>query len=706
MVMCCLETNKGELRMEMNKLLEDYGCLAFSDDVMKERIPKSIYKAFHESLDNGEELSKECATVIANAMKIWALENGATHFTHWFMPMTGLTAEKHDAFLEPDGCKAVLEFSGKTLRKGEPDASSFPSGGLRATFEARGYTAWDCTSPAFVKDGSLYIPTLFCSYTGEALDKKTPLLRSCDALSKAACRLLPLLGEKGITKVTASVGAEQEYFLVDDKYYQERMDLKLTGRTLFGAMAPKGQELEDHYFGSLKRKVSAFMKDLDHELWKYGIPSKTKHNEVAPAQHEVACVYSKVNITTDNNHLLMQIMQDIAKNHGLRCLLHEKPFAGVNGSGKHDNWSVITNTGINLFNPGANPAENKPFIATLACTIKAVDDYADLLRMSIASAGNDHRLGANEAPPAIISMFLGEELDALLAEICEGKKTSKSDAARFATGVSVVPTFSKDNTDRNRTSPFAFTGNKFEFRAVGSSQSVAGPNTILNAILADAMEKMADEIESGKSFEDVVKEFVLAHKRIIFNGDGYSAEWEEEAAKRGLPNNKNTVDALKCLKEEKNLEMLDRLGVYSRVELGSRYEILLENYIKTIQVEGLTALKMAKSQIYPAVCDYLSKVSSEVIAAKEAGLDVDFLVDDANALAKLVKTMKEQMTTLETNIAAAQASEEEIFEQAVAWRDDVFAMMQALRETVDQLEESIDAEYWPMPTYLDLLFGI
>lgn len=706
MVMCCLETNKGELRMEMNKLLEDYGCLAFSDDVMKERIPKSIYKAFHESLDNGEELSKECATVIANAMKIWALENGATHFTHWFMPMTGLTAEKHDAFLEPDGCKAVLEFSGKTLRKGEPDASSFPSGGLRATFEARGYTAWDCTSPAFVKDGSLYIPTLFCSYTGEALDKKTPLLRSCDALSKAACRLLPLLGEKGITKVTASVGAEQEYFLVDDKYYQERMDLKLTGRTLFGAMAPKGQELEDHYFGSLKRKVSAFMKDLDHELWKYGIPSKTKHNEVAPAQHEVACVYSKVNITTDNNHLLMQIMQDIAKKHGLRCLLHEKPFAGVNGSGKHDNWSVITNTGINLFNPGANPAENKPFIATLACTIKAVDDYADLLRMSIASAGNDHRLGANEAPPAIISMFLGEELDALLAEICEGKKTSKSDAARFATGVSVVPTFSKDNTDRNRTSPFAFTGNKFEFRAVGSSQSVAGPNTILNAILADAMEKMADEIESGKSFEDVVKEFVLAHKLIIFNGDGYSAEWEEEAAKRGLPNNKNTVDALKCLKEEKNLEMLDRLGVYSRVELGSRYEILLENYIKTIQVEGLTALKMAKSQIYPAVCDYLSKVSSEVIAAKEAGLDVDFLVDDANALAKLVKTMKEQMTTLETNIAAAQASEEEIFEQAVAWRDDVFAMMQALRETVDQLEESIDAEYWPMPTYLDLLFGI
>ncbi len=538
------------------------------------------------------------------------------------------------------------------------------------------------------------------------MDKKTPLLRSCDALSQAACKLLPLLGVEGVTKVTASVGAEQEYFLVLDEYYQQRIDLKLTGRTLFGAMAPKGQELEDHYFGSIKRKVSAFMKDLDHELWRYGIPSKTKHNEVAPAQHEVACVYSKVNITSDNNHLLMQIMQDIAKKHGLRCLLHEKPFAGVNGSGKHDNWSVITNTGINLFNPGANPIENKPFIATLACTIKAVDEYADLLRMSIASAGNDHRLGANEAPPAIISMFLGAELEALVEEICEGKKINKTDATRFATGVSVVPTFSKDNTDRNRTSPFAFTGNKFEFRAVGSSQSIAGPNTILNAILADAMEKMAAEIEAGKSFDDVVKEFITEHKRIIFNGDGYSAEWEKEAEKRGLPNNKNTVDALKCLKDEKNIEMLDRLGVYNKVELASRYEILLDNYIKTIQVEGLTALKMAKTQIYPAVCDYLAKLSSEVVTAKEAGLDVEFLVDDVNKLASQTKVMKEQMTTLENNIAAAQKSEEDIFTQAVAWRDDVFGTMQLLRETVDAIEESVDAQYWPIPTYVDLLFGI
>ena len=560
--------------MEMNKLLEDYGCLTFSDDVMKARIPKSTYKAFHESLDRGEPLAKETATIIANAMKIWAVENGATHFTHWFMPMTGLTAEKHDAFLEPDGNKAVLEFSGKTLRKGEPDASSFPSGGLRATFEARGYTAWDCTSPAFVKDGSLYIPTLFCSYTGEALDKKTPLLRSVDTLSKASCRLLPLLGLEGVTQVSASVGSEQEYFLVDDKYYQKRIDLKLTGRTLFGARAPKGQELEDHYFGSLKRKVSAFMKDLDNELWKYGIPSKTKHNEVAPAQHEVACVYRNVNITTDNNHLLMQLMQDIAKKHGLRCLLHEKPFEGVNGSGKHNNWSVVTNTGINLFDPGDNPANNLPFLAALACTVKGVDEYAELLRMTIATAGNDHRLGANEAPPAIISMFLGEELDKIIDGILEGKEFVDQSTGRFQTGVSVVPTFSKDNTDRNRTSPFAFTGNKFEFRGVGSAQSIAGPNTILNTILAQEMTEMAIEIENGKKPMQVIKEFLSNHRRIIFNGDGYSSEWEEEAKRRGLPNHKNTVDAMECLKNPKYIDVFNKHGVYTEVEMASRYEIL------------------------------------------------------------------------------------------------------------------------------------
>ena len=692
--------------MDMNKLLENYGCLTFSDDIMRERIPKSTYKAFHEALDKGEPLAKETATVIANAMKIWAVENGATHFTHWFMPMTGLTAEKHDAFLEPDGNKAILEFSGKTLRKGEPDASSFPSGGLRATFEARGYTAWDCTSPAFVKDGSLYIPTLFCSYTGEALDKKTPLLKSVDALTKASCRLLPMLGMEGITHVSASVGSEQEYFLVADEYYQKRMDLKLTGRTLFGAMAPKGQELEDHYFGSLKRKVAAFMKELDQELWKYGIPSKTKHNEVAPAQHEVACVYRNVNITTDNNHLLMLLMQDIAKKHGLRCLLHEKPFDGVNGSGKHNNWSVVTNTGVNLFNPGQNPSENLPFLAALACTMKAVDEYADLLRMTTATAGNDHRLGANEAPPAIISMFLGEDLDKIIHAIIEGAELENIDKARFQTGVSVVPDFSKDNTDRNRTSPFAFTGNKFEFRAVGSSQSIAGPNTILNSILAYEMEEMADEIESGKEPMEVIKEFLSQHQRIIFNGDGYSKEWEEEAKRRGLPNRKNTVEAMEHLLDEKNVKMFKRLGIYSEIELQARYEILLENYNKTIQVEALTALKMARNEIYPAALAYLDQMTKTSLHMQELGVNIDFLVDDVKSLSSLLSQMKNQMMILEKHIDRAQHLEADILEIAKIWRDDVLSTMTILRQIVDQIENCVDEKYWPMPTYMDLLFGI
>ncbi|MCD7893181.1 MAG: glutamine synthetase III [Erysipelotrichaceae bacterium] len=692
--------------MDMSELLEDYGCLTFSDDVMRERIPKSTYKAFHAALDKGEPLARETATVIANAMKIWAIEHGATHFTHWFMPMTGLTAEKHDAFLEPEGNKAVLEFSGKTLRKGEPDASSFPSGGLRATFEARGYTAWDCTSPAFVKDGTLYIPTLFCSYTGEALDKKTPLLKSVDALNAASLKLLPLLGMDDVTQVTASVGSEQEYFLVADEYYQKRMDLKLTGRTLYGSMAPKGQELEDHYFGSLKRKVSAFMKDLDKELWKYGIPSKTKHNEVAPAQHEVACVYRKVNITSDNNHLLMILAQDIAKKHGLRCLLHEKPFEGINGSGKHNNWSVTTNTGVNLFNPGDDPVNNLPFLATLACTVKAVDEYADLLRMSIASAGNDHRLGANEAPPAIISMFLGEEIDKLVQAIIDGTEMEEVDSGRFKTGVSVVPDFSKDNTDRNRTSPFAFTGNKFEFRAVGSAQSIAGPNTILNAILAEEMIEMADLIEGGMTPREVIRKFLSEHQRIIFNGDGYSAEWEVEAEKRGLHNNKNTVDAMDCLKEEKNIEMLDRLGVYSRVELASRYEILLDNYNKTIQVEALTASKMARNEIYPAAVKYLKDVTKTALDVKETGVDNAFLVDDVKELSELLADMKTKMDTLDAEIEKAMACDGEIHEVSVLWRDGVFAAMNDLRATADTIETKVDEAYWPMPSYVDLLFGI
>ncbi|HAD23769.1 MAG TPA: glutamine synthetase type III [Kandleria vitulina] len=693
--------------MEMKDLLDEYGCLTFSDEVMKERIPKSTYKAFHEAMDRGEPLPKEAATVIANAMKIWAIEHGATHFTHWFTPMTGLTAEKHDAFLEPDqNGGAVLEFSGKTLRKGEPDASSFPSGGLRATFEARGYTAWDVTSPAFVKDGSLYIPTLFCSYTGEALDKKTPLLRSCDALSRSACKLLPLLGVEGVHSVTASVGAEQEYFLVADEYWQKRMDLRLTGRTLYGANAPKGQELEDHYFGSIKRKVGAFMKDLDRELWKYGIPSKTKHNEVAPAQHEVACVYSRVNITTDNNHLLMQLAQDIAKKHGLRCLLHEKPFEGVNGSGKHDNWSVMTDTGINLFNPGKNPIENLPFLAALACTVKGVDEYAELLRMSAASAGNDHRLGANEAPPAIISMFLGEELNNLVDSIINDGELNEVTKERFRTGVAVVPTFSKDTTDRNRTSPFAFTGNKFEFRAVGSAQSVAGPNTILNVILAEEFDQMAEEILGGKEPMEVIREYLADHQRIIFNGDGYSAEWEKEAERRGLPNNKTTIEAAQCLKSEKAIELFTKHDVYNDVELKSRYDILLDGYCKTLRVEALTALKMAKTEIYPAVVKYIGTVAKDARELQELSIDNVFLKENLTELSALATKMKAEMAALEKAIDEADHNDADIKEQALCWRDSVLASMNKLRETADTLETMVDQNDWPIPSYVDLLFGI
>ena len=693
--------------MEMKDLLDEYGCLTFSDDIMKERIPKSTYKAFHEAMDRGEPLPKEAATVIANAMKIWAIEHGATHFTHWFTPMTGLTAEKHDAFLEPtQNGGAVLEFSGKTLRKGEPDASSFPSGGLRATFEARGYTAWDVTSPAFVKDGSLYIPTLFCSYTGEALDKKTPLLRSCDALSHSACKLMPLLGVEGVKSVTASVGAEQEYFLVADEYWQKRMDLRLTGRTLYGANAPKGQELEDHYFGSIKRKVGAFMKDLDRELWKYGIPSKTKHNEVAPAQHEVACVYSRVNITTDNNHLLMQLAQDIAKKHGLRCLLHEKPFEGVNGSGKHNNWSVMTNTGINLFNPGKNPIENLPFLATLACTVKGVDEYAELLRMSAASAGNDHRLGANEAPPAIISMFLGEELNNLVDSIINDGELNEVTKERFRTGVAVVPTFSKDTTDRNRTSPFAFTGNKFEFRAVGSAQSVAGPNTILNTVLAEEFDQMAEEILGGKEPMEVIREYLTDHQRIIFNGDGYSAEWEKEAERRGLPNNKTTIEAAQCLKSEKAIELFTKHDVYNDVELKSRYDILLDGYCKTLRVEALTALKMAKTEIYPAVVKFIGTVAKDAKDLQDLAVDNTFMKENLAELSSLATKMKAEMAVLEKAIEDADNNDGDVHEQALCWRDSVLASMNKLRETADTLETMVDQNDWPIPSYVDLLFGI
>ena len=696
--------------MEFNKLVEDYGCLAFTDDVMKERIPKSTYKAFHESLDKGEELSKECATVIANAMKIWAVEHGATHFTHWFTPMTGLTAEKHDAFLEPDGSKAVLEFSGKTLRKGEPDASSFPSGGLRATFEARGYTAWDCTSPAFVKDGTLYIPTLFCSYTGEALDKKTPLLRSCDALSKAACRLLPLIGVEGVTKVSASVGAEQEYFLVDDKYYQERMDLKLTGRTLFGAMAPKGQELEDHYFGSLKRKVAAFMKDLDAELWKYGIPSKTKHNEVAPAQHEVACVYAKVNITTDNNHLLMQIAQDIAKKHGLRCLLHEKPFAGVNGSGKHDNWSLTTDDGKNLLEPGKTPHENIQFLLVLTCILKAVDTHADLLRESAADPGNDHRLGANEAPPAIISVFLGEQLGDVLEQlISTGEATHSLKGGKLQTGVDTLPDLAKDATDRNRTSPFAFTGNKFEFRMVGSRDSIAGPNVVLNTIVAEAFSEACDVLEKADNFDeavhDLIKKYATEHQRVVFDGNGYSDAWVEEAERRGLPNIRSMVEAIPALTTDKAINMFEKFKVFTKAELESRAEIKFESYAKAINIEARTMIDMASKQIIPAIIKYTKELADTVVAVKEAGADASVQAELLTEVSGLLAESKKALEALKV-VTDQAAAMEEGEDQARFYHFDVVPAMEALRAPVDKLEMIVDKEAWPMPSYGDLIFEV
>lgn len=689
--------------MVINNLLENYGIHTFNDNVMKERIPEVTYKEFHKALEQGEPLSKEIASIIAEAMKNWAIEKGATHFTHWFSPLTGYTAGKHDSFLELKDDTPILEFSGKLLRKGESDASSFPSGGLRATFEARGYTAWDCTSPAFVRNGSLYIPTLFCSYTGEALDNKTPLLKSCDALNKEALRLLPLIGMKDVTSVTSFVGSEQEYFLVPEEYYQKRLDLKFTGRTIFGASAPKGQELDDHYYGSIKPNVAEFMKELDHELWKFGIPSKTKHNEAAPCQHEIACIYRSVNTTTDNNHLLMELMQEIAKKHGLVCLLHEKPFAGINGSGKHNNWSVVTNTGVNLFKPGSDPINNLPFLATLACVVKGVDEYADLLRLSIACTGNDHRLGGNEAPPAIISMFLGQDLDQVIDAIIENK-TLNVVKNRFQTGVSVIPDFAKDNTDRNRTSPFAFTGNKFEFRGVGSSQSIAIANTMLNSILAIEMKKMANAIESGKNVLDVIKEFFGNHKRIIFNGDGYSHEWEEEAIKRGLPHRKNTVSAIECLKDKKMTEVLTSLSVLSENEIASRYEILLENYAKKIQVEALTAVKMVKNQIYPSAVKYLSSISDAALKLKECGVAAAYLIGDVEELSGLIKEMKIKTYDLEMVIKKAQEYKNDVENAATIWQTEVIKTMNELREIVDNIETKVDSEYWPMPTYMDLLF--
>ena len=689
-----------------NNLLKQYGSYTFNDDVMKKRLKKSTYDAFHQSLDNKEPLSKEIAQEIAECMKDWAIELGATHFTHWFTPLNGLTAEKHDAFLELENDKAILAFSGKSLRKGETDASSFPSGGLRATFEARGYTAWDCTSPAFIKDGSLYIPTLFCSYTGEALDNKTPLLKSCEALNKEAVKLLSLLGIKDIQSVDSYVGAEQEYFLVNEEYYKKRLDLKLTGRTLFGANPPKGQDLDGHYYGYINTKISNFMKELDNELWKFGIPSKTKHNESAPAQHEIACIYRNVNTTTDNNNLVMQIIQDIAKKHGLRCLLHEKPFNGVNGSGKHNNWSVVTNTNINLFKPGNDPMTNLPFLATLACVVKGVDEYADLLRMSIASASNDHRLGGNEAPPATISMFLGENINEVVDAIIQDKKLTDIKKTRFQTGVSVIPDFAKDNTDRNRTSPFAFTGNKFEFRGVGSSQSIALANTMLNSILAIEMKEMSSLIENGEVVYNIIKKFFTEHKRIIFEGNGYSNEWEQEVVKRGLPNRKNAVDAINCLKDKKIIKPLIELGIHTNEEIISRHEVLLDSYSKTIQVEALTTLKMAKNQIFPSCLNYINNLSITTINLDKNNVESSFVKEELIEVTNLVKDLKNKINNLEKQIDKVQSTKTNAYELALLWKDNVLLAMNELRKVVDKLETLVDSTYWPMPTYTNLLFDI
>ena len=687
------------------KLTELYGSYTFNDDVMKERLPKETYKAFHDALDNGETMSKDVATIIAEEMKNWAIEKGATHFTHWFSPLTGLSAEKHDAFLEPKGNKAILEFTGKLLRKGEPDASSFPSGGLRATFEARGYTSWDCTSPAFIKNDSLYIPTLFCSYTGEALDNKTPLLKSLAALNKQATRLLPLLGVNDVSSVTSNVGAEQEYFLVSEEHYKNRLDLKITGRTLFGAKPPKGQEMDDHYFGSINEKVSKFMKELDYELWKYGIPAKTKHNEAAPCQHELACVYRDVNTTTDNNQLIMQVMQDIAKKNGLRCLLHEKPFKGVNGSGKHNNWSVTTNTGINLFKPTNDPLNNIPFLATLACIVKGVDEYADLLRLAIATPSNDHRLGGNEAPPVIMSIFTGEALETIIDCVIENKTLNAQTRKRFKTGVSIIPDFTMDNSDRNRTSPFAFTGNKFEFRGVGSSQTIAYVNTILNSILAFEMKEMADLIESGKKPLSVIRSFLKEHKRIIFNGDGYSTSWRDEALKRGLPSINNSVDAFLAYKNEKVVNLFKEVNVHNDVEINSRYEILLETYCKSIHVEALTALKMAKTEIYPATINYLNKLANASSALKANDIDNSYLLDDVKEFSSIVNKIKSNIIILEENINKAINIKDNQM-QANIYKNDVIKAMNDLREVVDEAESKVDKKDWPMPTYVDLLYEI
>ncbi|MBE5877146.1 MAG: glutamine synthetase type III [Lachnospiraceae bacterium] len=701
---------------ELLNVEEIFGEKVFTITKMRERLPKKVFQEVTRVMEQGGELSMATADIVAKEMKEWAVENGATHYTHWFQPLTGITAEKHDAFVthpDKDG-RMLMEFSGKELIKGEPDASSFPSGGLRATFEARGYTAWDITSPAFLKESScgtiLCIPTAFCSYTGEALDKKTPLLRSMEALNQQALRIVRLFGNTEATKVTASVGAEQEYFLVDKDLYLQRKDLMFAGRTLFGAPAPKGQEMEDHYFGVIKERVGAYMKDLNVELWKLGVTAKTQHNEAAPAQHELAPVYETANIAVDHNQLVMEAMKRVAIKHDLRCLLHEKPYAGISGSGKHDNWSITTDNGVNLLDPGDTPNKNIQFLFILACIMRAVDRHADLLRQSAADVGNDHRLGASEAPPAIISIFLGEQLEDVVRQLIEtGDAAKVKQSGKLETGVSTLPEFVKDATDRNRTSPFAFTGNKFEFRMVGSSDSVASPNTTLNAIVAEVFCEAADRLEQAEDFDmavhDMMKEFMTEHQRIIFSGDGYSEEWIAEAARRGLPNIETTIDAACALTTDKAVALFEKFGIFTRVELESREEITYETYAKTLNIEALTMIDMASKDIIPAVAAYTGELANTVIAVKEAGASGNAQAELLLEVDTLLEETRKALKNLEEINAQAQAMTD-AKTQAFFYKDSVKPAMEALRTPVDKLEMLVDSSVWPMPTYGELLFEV
>lgn len=691
-------------------MTELFGSMVFNDKVMEARLPKETYKAMQKTIKDGLPLDIGVANVVANAMKDWAIEKGATHFTHWFQPMTGITAEKHDSFISPKGDGVIMEFSGKELVKGEPDASSFPSGGLRATFEARGYTAWDPTSYAFIKGNTLCIPTAFCSYSGEALDKKTPLLRSMEYINKEAMRILKLFGNEDVTSIKTTVGPEQEYFLVPKELYDQRKDLIYTGRTLFGAKAPKGQELDDHYFGTIKDRVAAYMADLNEELWKLGVLAKTEHNEVAPAQHELAPIFSTTNIATDHNQLTMEIMQKVAKKHDLVCLLHEKPFDGVNGSGKHNNWSLSTNTGVNLLEPGATPYENAQFLLFLCAIIKGVDEYQDLLRVSVATAGNDHRLGANEAPPAIVSVFLGDELYEILESIKNGTLYNGKEAEKLEIGVDILPPFPKDNTDRNRTSPFAFTGNKFEFRMVGSTLSISGPNFILNTIFGKEFQLFADELEKATDFKkalhDIIVKTITEHERILFNGNGYDDSWIEEAEKRGLLNLKTTPDCLPYFIKEKNIKLFTEAHVLAETEIFSRYEILLESYCKVIGIEANTMLDMAKKDILPAVSAYSKELADTALAKHSLIKDCACSYEEeiVKEISELTSELYKAVKALED--AVDKATESDVLKLALYYKDVIIPAMDAVRTPADKLELITAKKYWPFPTYGDLLFGV